>query len=459
MRSLPATPCRHHQRDSVLGTPRRRYNRSRCCRLPGIAGRSGRRSQDAWSTSSRGLAPSDLAMNVVLPELDGRLFTRAISFKSEKEADDDLEHASLLHEPAPDRIAFVAKLAAAWTRLGTKPRGSGASRSCSRTIPHALVAPAMLAGSTRRKACARSSVCSPMRGIRPLEPCGPPARSSDGSPMHVLAKRSGYPSNSIGPGSPHYPTPPPTRSSPLGATRRMTRPASTGDFRFPCLRAGHVTVLLQPDRGSHADRKQGYHDTACPPRHAYVALYALLRESERIDALVHLGTHGTLEWLPGKALALSQDCFPEALLGPLPVVYPFIVNNPGEAVQAKRRISAVTIGHMTPPLRSGLHGPLAELEGPDRGICRGDGVDRRRGPLLEAEILERAWRSGLPPIAASSGMILRGPPSPNSTRNFATSRICHSRQPARVRRSPAAEARAELLQATSKVSPAPHRRR
>ena len=153
-----------------------------------------------------------------------------------------------------------------------------------------------------------------------------------------------------------------------------------GHFRFPCLRAGHVTILLQPDRGSHADRKQGYHDTACPPRHAYVALYALLRESERIDALVHLGTHGTLEWLPGKALALSQACFPEALLGPLPVIYPFIVNNPGEAVQAKRRISAVTIGHMTPPLSiAGLHGPLAELEGLIEEYAEADGVDQPQG--------------------------------------------------------------------------------
>ncbi len=157
----------------------------------------------------------------------------------------------------------------------------------------------------------------------------------------------------------------------------MIQPASMACFRFPCLRAGNVTVLLQPDRGSRADRKQGYHDTGCPPRHGYVALYALLRESERIDALVHLGTHGTLEWLPGKALALSQDCFPEALLGPLPVIYPFIVNNPGEAVQAKRRISAVTIGHMTPPLSAaGLHGPLAELEGLIEEYCR----SRRRRP-------------------------------------------------------------------------------
>ena len=83
-----------------------------------------------------------------------------------------------------------------------------------------------------------------------------------------------------------------------------------------------------------------YHDGALPPRHAYVAFYLWLREIERIDALVHVGAHGTLEWLPGKAVALSATCAPRAALGALPVIYPFIVNNPGEAAQAKRRTSA-----------------------------------------------------------------------------------------------------------------------
>jgi cobaltochelatase CobN len=164
-------------------------------------------------------------------------------------------------------------------------------------------------------------------------------------------------------------------------------PACSGRYyNFPCLRAGNVLVLLQPDRGSRGDRKQGYHDTGCPPRHSYAALYAALRGEERIDALVHLGTHGTLEWLPGKAVAL----------GPMPLVYPFIVNNPGEAVQAKRRIAGVTIGHLTPPLsQAGLHGPMAELEGLIEEYADAQGADRRRVQLLEAEILERAWRSGL----------------------------------------------------------------
>ncbi|MCX7364043.1 MAG: cobaltochelatase subunit CobN, partial [Alphaproteobacteria bacterium] len=132
------------------------------------------------------------------------------------------------------------------------------------------------------------------------------------------------------------------------------------------------------------------------PHPAYVALYAWLRESERIDAMIHLGTHGTLEWLPGKALALSSACWPETVLGPMPVIYPFIVNNPGEAVQAKRRLSAVMIGHLTPPLSAaGLHGALAEMEGIIEEYAAAEGLDRRRAKYLEDEIVERAWSSGL----------------------------------------------------------------
>jgi cobaltochelatase CobN len=167
-------------------------------------------------------------------------------------------------------------------------------------------------------------------------------------------------------------------------------------FSLPILKAGKLLVLLQPDRGLARDRKAGYHDISIPPRHAYVALYAWLREQAQIDALIHLGTHGTLEWLPGKALALSTKCWPEAVTGPLPVIYPFIVNNPGEAVQAKRRLSAVTIGHLTPPLSAaGLHGAMAELEALVEEYADAEGLDRRRLGLLESAIIDTAWTTGL----------------------------------------------------------------
>ena len=143
-----------------------------------------------------------------------------------------------------------------------------------------------------------------------------------------------------------------------------------GQFALRIARYGKLIVAIQPDRGNSLDRKASYHDADLPPRHAYVAFYLWLREVERIDAMIHLGTHGTLEWLPGKAVALSRSCLPAALLGGLPVIYPFIVNNPGEAAAAKRRLGAVTIGHMTPPLKSAGLGQARRARTPDRRICR-----------------------------------------------------------------------------------------
>ena len=128
------------------------------------------------------------------------------------------------------------------------------------------------------------------------------------------------------------------------------RDAIDGAFRFRFVRLGKLIVAVQPDRGDAFLRKGDYHNLNLPPRHAYVAFHFWLTRKETVDAIIQLGAHGTLEWLPGKSVALSESCAPEVLLGATPVIYPFIVNNPGEAAQAKRRIGAVTIGHLTPPL-------------------------------------------------------------------------------------------------------------
>ena len=130
-----------------------------------------------------------------------------------------------------------------------------------------------------------------------------------------------------------------------------------GAFRFARPARRNILVALQPDRGRGGDRKARYHDPTLPPSHAYLAFYCGLREGEGVDALIHLGTHGTTEWLPGKAVALSERCWPRLAVGALPVVYPFIVDDPGEAAPAKRRLPAIALGHLTPAVvESGLDG-------------------------------------------------------------------------------------------------------
>jgi len=172
--------------------------------------------------------------------------------------------------------------------------------------------------------------------------------------------------------------------------------ARDGVFAFRAVRTGNLLIALQPARGSAANRKADYHDTSLPPCHSYVAFYVWLRKCENIDAMIHCGTHGTLEWLPGKSVALMEECAPEAVLGPLPVIYLFIVNNPGEAAQAKRRICALTIGHMTPPLTlAGNHGPALEIEALFDEYAIAESLDPKRARLLSQAILERARDTGL----------------------------------------------------------------
>nr|MBA3449097.1 cobaltochelatase subunit CobN [Pseudaminobacter sp.] len=144
------------------------------------------------------------------------------------------------------------------------------------------------------------------------------------------------------------------------------------------------------------DRRADYHDPTLPPSHALLAFGLWLRKRLGIHALVHVGAHGTLEWLPGKTVALSSACFPEIVTGSLPVIYPFIVSNPGEAAQAKRRISAVTLGHLPPPLTEAeLDENQQRLERLVDEYAQADGLDRRRRDRLAKLIVETASKTGL----------------------------------------------------------------
>jgi cobaltochelatase CobN len=170
--------------------------------------------------------------------------------------------------------------------------------------------------------------------------------------------------------------------------------AAPDGFAFAAVRRGNALVALQPERGTPETREDDYHNLSRVPRHAYVAFYLWLRK--QTDALIHIGAHGTLEWLPGKAVALSGACWPEALIGDLPVIYPFIVNDPGEAAQAKRRIGAVTIGHVPPPLKaSRTPQRLARLEALLDEFSNAGGLDPRRRDRLLADIRDEARALGV----------------------------------------------------------------
>ena len=174
-------------------------------------------------------------------------------------------------------------------------------------------------------------------------------------------------------------------------------PYVEGDaFKLSIFEYGNLCVGIQPARGYNIDPTDTYHAPDLVPPHHYLAFYFWLREVYNSDALVHMGKHGNLEWLPGKATALSETCWPEIVLGATPNLYPFIVNDPGEGTQAKRRICATILDHLTPPLtRAESYGPLRDLEALVDEYYEAMGVDKRRIDHLKKEILSLTATTGI----------------------------------------------------------------
>ncbi len=344
-------------------------------------------SRAAWQASARGLGAADLAMQVVLPELDGRLLTGAISFKEEAAPDPALQYAAMRHVPDADGIALAADRAAGWARLATTPRGERRVAIVLSDYPGA--------GGQVAHAVGLDTIASLAAILRDLREAGYDTGEAlpDAAGL-VAALCRAAPARLL-----DAETDAALFATLPAAARAQIRAAwgnPSGPLALRHARLGRILVAVQPDRGTAADRRAEYHDPDRPPAHPYVGFYLWLRQVERVDALVHLGAHGTLEWLPGKAVALSPACFPAALAGGLPVIYPFIVSNPGEAAAAKRRLGAVVIGHLTPPLRpAGLHGAAATLERRLEEYAEASGLDPRRAALLRADILDAAQSAGL----------------------------------------------------------------
>ena len=347
-------------------------------------------SRAGWQDSARGVSQADLAMQVVLPELDGRLLTGAVSFKEEEAALPALQYARIVHRPDPDGVTLVADRAAGWVRLARTPRAERRVAVVLSDYPGV--------GGQRGHAVGLDSFASLHAILHDMRDAGFTTGElpEQGGLVDALCHAAPAPMLPLTEYRRLFATLP--DSVQAGVRAAWGEPAE--NFALPFMQLGNMTVAIQPDRGG-ANRRASYHDPDQVPGHAYFAFYLWVRHRLDVHAILHLGAHGSLEWLPGKAVALSPCCLPRALLGGVPVVNPFIVNNPGEAAAAKRRLGAVTIGHLTPPLGEGAaHGEAAALERLIDEYAAADGLDRRRAGLLRREILERADAGGL--LAESS---------------------------------------------------------
>ncbi|KKW91978.1 cobaltochelatase subunit CobN [Sphingobium chungbukense] len=376
--------------------------------------------QGAWEASARGLGPRDLAMHIALPEVDGRLFTRAVAFKASARFDERTECNIIVPRVLADRVSFVSQLTAKWSKIRQTPTtdrrialilanypnkdgrvGNGVGLDTPASAAAILNA---LAGSGYTTADAPIDGAALMRHLTAgttndlTKPTPPPSGLNLSSP---------FPSLPLVDYRAAFAALPQTAQEAI--TTRWGPPETDpffrdGAFHLPVHRFGNIAVAVQPSRGYHIDPKSSYHDPALPPPHAYLAFHIWLAQVFGAHAVVHVGKHGNLEWLPGKAIALSEQCFPEICAGPIPQIYPFIVNDPGEGTQAKRRIGACIIDHLTPPLtRAETYGPLKELEALVDEYYLAAGMDPRRLETLRKDILALAASQGIDKDAGTEG--------------------------------------------------------
>ena len=378
---------------------------------------------EQWTTSLRGLGPIDVAMNVAIPELDGRIIGVPITFKEEVSLDERNRDSAASRDAA--RPAATVALGSPVVRYVAQPD------RIERIVGQALRQVALRRKANRDKRVAfiltnytakvsrianAVGLDSPASLLRLLEAMrGVDYQISDLPPdgdalMQALIERGSYDNDVL--------TDTQIRNAAARVTRRRYRewfaalpeknqsemagrwddpPGShyvddDGTLALAGIAFGNAFVAIQPPRGYGLDPSAIYHLPDLPPPHPYYALYRWLAEPVEsggwgADAIVHLGKHGTLEWLPGKGVGVSGECYPDLFLGDLPLIYPFIINNPGEGAQAKRRTHAVIVDHLTPPMTTAEgYGEIEELTRLVDEYYQLEQLDPTKLPLLQQQI-------------------------------------------------------------------------
>jgi len=381
-------------------------------------------SRAAWEASATGLTPLDAATQVAIPEFDGRILAGVVSFK-ERDADaSPVGVAVPRYVPDRERCARVAGLAVRSARLRfvAAEQRRVAVMLTSFPTKHAKIG--MAVGLDTPASALKLLDALAADGMDVDRPFGHQVGGSEDGEvrnpgdelMHALVAAGGH--------DPEFLTDDQLAAAPLRlpiadylawyatlpATLRDAIEERWGpppgdrhldgeDFVVAGLQLGNVLVAIQPPRG-HGEGVGGdgdiYHDPELAPTHHYLAVYRFIDAHWGADAIVHLGKHGTLEWLPGKTLALGAGCAPDAALADMPLIYPFVVNDPGEGVQAKRRAHAVIVDHLVPPMmRADSYDELAELEALLDEYARLEILDPTKLPGLAARIWSAIERANL----------------------------------------------------------------
>lgn len=361
--------------------------------------------EEDWQQHAQGLRSRDIAMQVVLPEMDGRIITRAVSFKTESHFNERCQASVVRYALHRERAQFIAALAKRHCRLVSK---ANSDKRIALILANYPTKDGRIGNGV-----GLDTPSSTINILQAMADAGYPVGTIPANGDALIKSLLGAVTNN--PNTLH--TLPCWQSLPEDEYLRFfkTLPEScqqavwqqwggpeqdpkyrNGRLMLSGIRLGETFVGIQPARGYNLDHNANYHSPDLVPPHSYLAFYCWLRHCYQVDAVIHIGKHGNLEWLPGKGSALSDQCWPDIALGPLPHFYPFIVNDPGEGAQAKRRTQAVIIDHLMPPMaRAETYGGLAELEGLVDEFYQAMGMDTRREQWLKEKILQQVRESHL----------------------------------------------------------------
>ena len=361
-------------------------------------------SRAQWAGSDEGLTPLDAATQVAIPEFDGRLITVPFSFK-------EVGRDGLIsYVPDPERTSRVAGLAVKHARLRHIPATQKRIVIMLSAYPtkHARIGNAVGLDTPASVIALLKAMADAGYDIGGDELPGVAAQNGDAL-IHAIIAAGGQDENWLTEeqlaGNPvrisasdyrawfatldaelqtavtqHWGPPP----GELFVDRSQD---PEGEIVLAALRAGNVVVMVQPPRGFGANPVAIYHDPDLAPSHHYLAAYRWLRDQFAAHAVVHVGKHGNLEWLPGKTSGMSARCGSDAAIGDIPLIYPFLINDPGEGTQAKRRAHATLIGHLVPPMaRAESYGDIARLEQLMDEHAQIAALDPAKLPAIRAQI-------------------------------------------------------------------------
>lgn len=362
-------------------------------------------SLEQWEANWMGLSPRDIAMNIALPEVDGRIISRVVSFKAVENWHPTLETNVVRYVAVQNRINFVAELAKNWINLGQK--------TASKRRIAIILANYPCRDGRLGNGVGLDTPASCIEIIKSLEEAGYFLENSPKTGEELINQLTtgitndpeGWELRTIDQSLSFQDYQDYFYTLPLSIQTAINNrwehhfqeeEKTAKGFAISGIQRGNIFIGIQPSRGYDLDPSLNYHAPDLEPTPDYLAFYYWLRSQFQADAIIHLGKHGNLEWLPGKSVGLSENCYPEIALGALPNFYPFIVNDPGEGTQAKRRSQAVILDHLTPPLtRAELYGSLQQLEGLMDEYYQAQSLDPSRLSLISERIIQLIQKENL----------------------------------------------------------------